>query len=451
MQTNFIFQAKWRRIAVFGFLGLAFAFAATAAKAQSASALTEPTTEGVFYLVDANGTQRPLENTTEKLEGNDSSTPVITVQGEHSSVRFPSDTNFKFLVRLPQGFSPHFTQFDTTLGVRKIVFQRKNGKTQMTSGALVRFDSERVGSSSVLVTPKTPLLPGEYCLSPRGGRIDDYCFGVDASNGSAGSPQAQSQTPISGSHAMTNDDVVKLVSAGLSPDVISSAIRQASDHAFDLSIDGLIALKQKKVPDSVLATMQSSNSSATAIPTPTTPTSLPTQARTSSPAWNLPLSVPVVEDAFYYVNSDGKLAPLRAESYSIVGNGTEETSRARRVHLRMFGAKSPLRFSSGDVTIAFRLCKKSIANDFAANSCTVSDVVFERWESVQGAREAEIAPNRLMAKRFPDPGQFDIVTKEVGERAYSMKPAEPLMPGEYCISYNASALKLYCFGVDAPR
>lgn len=61
---------------------------------------------------------------------------------------------------------------------------------------------------------------------------------------------------------MTNNEVIQLVSAGLSDQVVSTSIRQASNKDFDVSITGLIALKKARVSDAVIAVMQEGGTSA---------------------------------------------------------------------------------------------------------------------------------------------------------------------------------------------
>ena len=57
------------------------------------------------------------------------------------------------------------------------------------------------------------------------------------------------------SPTLTNADVVKIIRAQLSPAVIAATI-DSSDLDFDLSPDGLIALKQAGVPDHLIQLMQ---------------------------------------------------------------------------------------------------------------------------------------------------------------------------------------------------
>lgn len=75
-------------------------------------------------------------------------------------------------------------------------------------------------------------------------------------------PAAQSPT------GMTNDDVVKLVAAGLSNQVVATSIGQARSTAFDITPTGLIGLKNARVPDTVIAVMQSRAASPSSEPKP---------------------------------------------------------------------------------------------------------------------------------------------------------------------------------------
>jgi|GEM_PF-3917758 len=63
---------------------------------------------------------------------------------------------------------------------------------------------------------------------------------------------------------MSNPDVITMVSAGMSNDVILAAINGSAERKFDTSVDGLVALKNAKVPDVVMAAMISSMAAPTA-------------------------------------------------------------------------------------------------------------------------------------------------------------------------------------------
>jgi hypothetical protein len=62
--------------------------------------------------------------------------------------------------------------------------------------------------------------------------------------------------PPQGPSKMTNDEVIQLVTGGLSEQVVAASIRQAPTKSFDLTPIGLIALKKAGVPDAVIVAMQ---------------------------------------------------------------------------------------------------------------------------------------------------------------------------------------------------
>jgi Domain of unknown function (DUF4440) len=65
--------------------------------------------------------------------------------------------------------------------------------------------------------------------------------------------------------SITNADVVEMVTAGLSEQIIITSIRQATARDFDLTPAGLIALKKAGVPDTVVLVMQEVNASAKSV------------------------------------------------------------------------------------------------------------------------------------------------------------------------------------------
>lgn len=71
-----------------------------------------------------------------------------------------------------------------------------------------------------------------------------------------GSENRGSKRQARKAEAMTNADVIQLVKADLSSDVIITSIRQARSRNFDLTSAGLIALKKARVPDLVILAMQ---------------------------------------------------------------------------------------------------------------------------------------------------------------------------------------------------
>lgn len=77
------------------------------------------------------------------------------------------------------------------------------------------------------------------------------------------------QTASASASKMTNADVVKLIAAGLSEQVVITAVRQAPNREFDLSPSGLLALKAANVPDAVIVAMQAGPGPVNTRPTTT--------------------------------------------------------------------------------------------------------------------------------------------------------------------------------------
>ena len=81
------------------------------------------------------------------------------------------------------------------------------------------------------------------------------------------------------SQKMTNADVIDLVKAGLSELVVANAIRQAPDRGFDLTPQGLVALRKASVSDSLIVAMQAAPVAMVPVPTP-----VPTKAPAYDPS-----------------------------------------------------------------------------------------------------------------------------------------------------------------------
>jgi hypothetical protein len=82
---------------------------------------------------------------------------------------------------------------------------------------------------------------------------------------------------------MTNDEVIQLVSAGLSEQVVATSIRHASNKGFDLTTTGLIALKKAGVSDALIAVMQERDAPAQAAPASEASLPAPALAPPSAP------------------------------------------------------------------------------------------------------------------------------------------------------------------------
>jgi hypothetical protein len=443
-----------RRIAQAAILAALFLVTcALAAEAQTAPDLAattgaaspaEPAGANIVYYVDPAGNQVPLEYDVPFREGFSN---VLETRREQSIVRFPQGTPFRFIARIPSGKTADLMQIDPDRGWRtiRIGWAGKTKGTVMSGGKaarLVTLDFTSVGAGSTLMTPKESLTPGEYCINLHS--EEWFCFGVDPAN--ADNASASAAAP-GGGKVMTNADVVKMAAAGLSGDIIANTIRQAPGHSFDLSIDGLIALKKAGVPDIAVAAMQQSSSAAT-----TTPSSVPHVPDSKIP-------VPPDTSVFYAVDAGGRLVRLEAGKADKV-DARDTLTEGAQVYYKLFGARSPVRFSDGAVSIVIKLPPKghgffaSMDNDNKFGD--LYDMQIRRWEPVNGTRQArfDTRPQRRGRDQTPDPGTFEFAAVKIGESFYKVVPVDPLVPGEYCAGLHRlpdEFERLYCFGIDPPR
>jgi hypothetical protein len=406
---------------------------ATSAQLASAQTGTPPTgTQALFYVLDAKGNQTPLEY---KI-GEKRLLTGFAIQGERSTLRYPADANFKFLARLPIGMAPGNLAF--------VRYNAKDGWRQVAGGTNVPLTEQDVGNNSFVFSGKEPLRTGEYCFSVNTKtNTEAFCLGIDPAAGVSEAPKSQPDAPVA--KPMTNADVIKMASAGLPAEVISSSIRQATGHSFDLSVDGLIALKTKKIPDAVIATMQQF-AAGSAPASAAAPNTRPTSTTVMPPE-------PPDTSVFYYVNTAGKLGQLEVIKADLTDNYKTLTDGVK-AEFKIFGARSPVRMKDGDVSIVIKMPQrpKGFAGLIDEGNFDLRGMLFRRWEPTPGARQQLITASkvRLREKRDPDPGEFDLTVSKLGDNFFRISPVEPLIPGEYCIAVSFVS-KYFCFGIDAPR
>lgn len=153
---------------------------------------------------------------------------------------------------------------------------------------------------------------------------------------------------------MVNDDVVKLVKAGLSDQVIITSIRQAPNKDFDVTPKGLIALKDARVSDAVIVAMQEKGVSAqTPLVNETKPTPKydATLAQPPKPPANNPCSG--IESMGLYKNEvmSGAIGGGLVEWLAKIRNNTAVTKIVVFGWIDMYGAQknAQVQIRGGDI------------------------------------------------------------------------------------------------------
>jgi hypothetical protein len=116
---------------------------------------------------------------------------------------------------------------------------------------------------------------------------------------------------LTAQQAMNNDDVVKLVKAGLSDDIVVSTIN-ASPGTYDTSADGLVALKTAGASNKVISAILSKTSGAT-------PSGATIPARPPTAASGLPAGIDDV--GVYFQDKTGAWVPMLPEIVNFESTG----------------------------------------------------------------------------------------------------------------------------------
>jgi hypothetical protein len=262
-------------------------------------------------------------------------------------------------------------------------------------------------------------------------------------------PSLAAQSAAPASAAMTNDDVVKMVAAGLSDQIVVGAIQQTKVRNFDLSPAALIDLKAKKVSDSVVAAMLSP-SGATA-----PPAAPPFPGTPFAPPPALP-------------NSDNPLEPHTTGVYLDTGEGTsprliqltEATMTGNSVSggwtNALTGGLTRMKWNcqvrdpqaehrTANPTPVFYLYYTGDQRDYA--------IVKMKVKARDKEREFVAQVMGLTGSR-PPKGDIEIVSQQVGQGIYKLTPVSPLQPGEYGFVSQALYTGQFFamdFGVDRPQ
>jgi hypothetical protein len=273
------------------------------------------------------------------------------------------------------------------------------------------------------------------------------------------------------STGMTNQDVVKMVSAGLAEDVIVTAIRQAARRSLDLTPTGLIELKLAKVPDSIIRAMQAIEAETArpatdarpadprppAMSTPAaSPPASPRPAPAAPPPPPMPAAAPppassgatamlqepaILGEVFGISLTTGAPTPLERVRMKDAKVGGPRSQGAFRPSVQDYsfyfdGASSPATFRASDnVVLAVRMFG---AGDRWSKDATPAEVqkhvVLTRLQVAEGRRYLTKVDVPLDIETYgkPTPGMDSRKPERIAV-SFQMKPRTPLVPGEYVV------------------
>ena len=178
--------------------------------------------------------------------------------------------------------------------------------------------------------------------------------GWEKSTASA-TPQSETSKPDSSvGSKMTNEQVIQLVAAGLSEQVIINSIRQAIAKDFDLTPTGLIALKKANVPEAVILVMQETGTREQASSTSDTKTPPKYDATlTKQPVSPPPDICPGIESLGIFQNTalDPAIGGGVVEWLAKIRNNTNVTKIVVFAWIDMYGQqkKAQVQIRGGDI------------------------------------------------------------------------------------------------------
>ncbi|RZK22270.1 MAG: hypothetical protein EOO56_09155 [Hymenobacter sp.] len=232
------------------------------------------------------------------------------------------------------------------------------------------------------------------------------------------------------SETLTNRGIIALTGAGLSPELIVAKIESAT-CAFDLSTDGLVALKKAGVTDGVLQAMMS---------------------RASGKAGGIPKSQPLptagkapkleIANHPYLRNATGKWLPLEKATSSLKSKMVAMGYGGVKMLFQIPNEKSPSRLAATDSAVF-------LINTFGT---TVPELVLYQAKLEKGNRAAVGA--KVGGLSGVSSGQ-DVITFNilpVGNGIFRLIPSKKLPSGEYFFAGkpvgNVMTVDAYAFGVD---
>jgi hypothetical protein len=259
---------------------------------------------------------------------------------------------------------------------------------------------------------------------------------------------------------LTNDAVIEMVKAGLSPTIVASKVA-TSDPNFDLSSAELVRLKQNGVPDEVIeAMMRSVNPSPdpssrsrtvltrTAPPNPAASASAPGLPSSSGIFISKPEGLTQL-DPTIYTQSKATGAWKTALTYGVAKTRTKSVLSGRHARLQVDDPRPVFYFD-------FEVSSAGLSySSWYGPSTNPGEFVLVKLDEKKDARELETGSFNFAGSQSGAAAKqlraFDFEKLRPG--IYKVVPKQPLEEGEYCFVYagaaavSTSSSHVYDFGV----
>ena len=262
---------------------------------------------------------------------------------------------------------------------------------------------------------------------------------------------------------MTNAAVIRMVRAKLSDDVVINAIASATKKSFDITPDGLVALKGAGVSDRVIRAMQGNPAVEPAVTRTKSeePAPKPEKAVDKTPATVTRAPGIYAVAAGNYTKLVSVDAKTEAKGGGLAGFGKSFIGKGTKTQAVVNGKQAKMRLSSDSAFYFYFDKEDGIGEPVSAFQILVSnpnEFVLARLDAESKNRTLVIMEaggfTSITGKGISDKDKVDFKVEKIGSGVYKVTPATKLEPGEYAFLYgnqvpvpNAKA-KLFDFGVD---
>lgn len=264
---------------------------------------------------------------------------------------------------------------------------------------------------------------------------------------------AQSSTPAR--EVLTNDTIISLIKAGLGPESVAAKIG-ASTGSYDTTTNGLIALKQAGVPDSVIAAMLKRSTPSSVNPVldnrspnplvPHAPGIYLSDARGAGRMTRIDATMSnqlKTSNLWGYALTSG-ISSLKMKA--VIPNATARVHAAdhRPVFYFFFNQAGPL------------AALAEFSASFTADATSPNEFSLIHFEAKKDRREASVASMNLfsgMKSGVSDKARVQFAYEDVAPGVFKVTPNTDLAPGEYGFMYSigaqaGSTARIFDFSVE---
>ncbi|MBN8675434.1 MAG: hypothetical protein J0L56_14990 [Chitinophagales bacterium] len=253
---------------------------------------------------------------------------------------------------------------------------------------------------------------------------------------------------------VTNQTIIQLQKAGLGKEVIKTKI-QASNCNFDLSTEGLIALKKASIPDDVISVMLAKTS------TPATKAqSIP---NTENPGITIPSNTGIyfldsvsnkfieLEPSLLTNQKSGGFGETLKRSVSTLFNAKQRASLSgKEANTKLYTHKPVFLFVFDTTTSGFSNSSSVWSNVQSPNEFFLVTLTVSK-----NSREIVVGKQNNVKSDMgiSDEVKIAMTSKKIRRGVYEVAIAEPMQRGEYCFMFAASSMyggqshKVYDFSV----